>query len=370
MFDSESAIRLPPPILDTGALLSGSATPPGGLSRASSVCGGTTANSTFSIWRECILRVLTSNQGRDKVLKIVQYLIRFHLWFSGVGEVEFGVKRDDSYTRLERNAMSIQNTRRLFRIGRFIAEWIRIRVTILRCSELFLDHSDVQSMVFMQSQMFLDILARLLSIIKSVSDDVLYFSRKEIINPALHEPLERLNPKLFIPVLLIDMYLNFLRMAQYTVDKLMGRKMRHRQSFSLYSRYDINDQRRHSPLPDMPTPMIGPFASPGTGPTLDSPYRSSAPQDPDNEISPHDTFTIEADEPETPTADISLLRRVASLCWRDDMLFWMCMTQAKYSLDLTVGISYAYDLPVSKGIVTLLGLTSGIISTWKICVDA
>jgi len=336
------------------------------------------------LWRTHVLRALSSNQGRDKLLKIAQYILRFHVWLSGISEVEFNKKMDDSYTRSERNAMTIQNTRRLFRVGRFVSEWVRIRVAIMKCSELLIDpNADVYWVLFMQSQMMLDIIARFLSCVKSVLDDVLYFSRKEVINPALHEPLERLNPKLFIPVLLIDMYLNMLRLLQCVLDKITQRRAQHRQSFSVLARYDINDMRRSiDVLPlDLGASMVS--GGPG-GPSLPrvsppskegeacltpipSPPTLLGDAFPPRSINFVGPLSPKPPQPSLPSFPPIKVNQLLSIMYNDPEIYWLCATQMKTSIDLFVGVCYAYDLSVSKGIVTSLGVLSGCLSICKIC---
>ena len=337
-----------------------------------------------------LIQVLSSVPGRDKVFKIIQYAYSFRAWRAGFDEVDFGVRADESYSSYERNAMSIQNTRRLFKIGRFIGEWERIHTALVRCSELL--HYAEQSfsvVVFIQFQMLLDIAARLLGCLKSVLDDVLYFSRIEVLNPVIHRPLERLCPRIGIPVILIDIFLHSLKLAQFIENALSGHRVRHRKSFSLLARYELNAKRKSvsNNLPPMFQTNVltstnwiarqGTATYPLLNFTEQTPPVTSL-HAPQMETPPPMVLEGEVVEFSASETKRAKLERLVKQLWRklkeiavvsvyNREIYWCWLTVVKLCIDLTVGLSYAFHLKgVHRGHITVLAMVSGLLNVCKI----
>ena len=331
------------------------------------------------------LNVLDSVPGRDKVFKIVQYSYSLLAYHKGFHEVDFGVRTDDaSYSRYERNAMSIQNTRRLFKIARFIGEWERIQTALSRCNELVYYAEQSASMVlFVQAQMLLDITARLLGCVKSFLDDVLYFSRIGVLNSTIHRPLERLCPQISLPVIGIDIFLNGLKLLQFIDNASSGHRVRHRKSFSLLARYEINEKRRlaSSMLPAMLSPGVRTaqdWAAGGALPLLRfakdacTPPMRALQRLSEGEVSP---LCLEEELGDSKAARLwdflgRVWRRVAEIArisyWNRE-IFWSWVTLIKLLIDLTVTLSYARPVKwLHRGHITSLAIVSGVLNVCKI----
>jgi hypothetical protein len=166
-----------------------------------------------------VRQVLHTHQGRDKVFKVVQYLVRLLLSFRSEKSQlnwHFVAPKGQEASALENNLTILTNGRRLMRIGRFVAEFVRLRATFRKCSEI--EFSPSRLTTTLQIQMLLDIVARMLSCCKAVMEDIVFFVQKGFLNAALEPKLLRYASVLGLPVLLIDLYLNTLRMAQGIVD--------------------------------------------------------------------------------------------------------------------------------------------------------
>mgnify|MGYP001568391620 FL=1 len=166
-------------------------------------------------------QVLYSHQGRDKMFKVLQYALRLKLFFEGVRYTNTFVADADEtqFTLTERNLMSLTNARRLFKVGRFWSEFIRMQTAIVRCSELmYVDYCNGAVLAFLQFQMVLDILARFMGTLKSVADDVAYAARKGFLHGNIEERANAFALRFVVPTIAIDFFLNLLRVAQCAVD--------------------------------------------------------------------------------------------------------------------------------------------------------
>eukprot|EP00759_Apiculatamorpha_spiralis_P027493 PhF_6_TR30281/c1_g1_i1/m.44434 len=83
-------------------------------------------------------QVLHTHQGRDKMFKCIMYFLRIYMWMKNIKLNFMFIEgaADENFTLVERNYMTIMNSRRLFRLGRFVGEWVRIQVTLLKSSQL------------------------------------------------------------------------------------------------------------------------------------------------------------------------------------------------------------------------------------------
>jgi hypothetical protein len=171
-----------------------------------------------------IRQLLHTHQGRDKLFKVAQYLLRIKMWFEGVNSYSplFSSnlrESSSSLTTAERNLMTIINSRRMFRVGRFVGEFVRLRVTLIKVSEILVAPSNSRlTSLFLQTQMLLDIVARVIMLAKSVMEDVAYTAQKGFLRSNVGERLVPLTIKLSIPVLLVDLLLNTLRLLQGVQD--------------------------------------------------------------------------------------------------------------------------------------------------------
>ena len=168
--------------------------------------------------RSRVRQVLHTHQGRDKVFKVAQYTLRLLLWAESANVNWHFMSRTKgaNATTLEQTLTTLTNGRRMFRIGRFVAEFVRIRATLIKCSEI--QYSPPAIRFTLQLQMLLDIIARALMCVKSVLEDVVFLVQKGLLNRDLEQVLLRHAAKLAVPVLLIDLYLNSIRLAQGVVD--------------------------------------------------------------------------------------------------------------------------------------------------------
>ncbi|KNH03763.1 hypothetical protein XU18_4839 [Perkinsela sp. CCAP 1560/4] len=333
-----------------------------------------------SYWANFLLNVLNNVPGRDKVFKVIQYSYSFRAWREGFQAVDFGALPDAQYSSDDRKAMSIQNTRRLFKIARFVGEWERIQLALLRGSELLhYPEQPVKTMFFIQIQMVLDILARLLSCMKSFLDDILYFSRIGVLGPGVHRPLEKICPRIAIPVIFIDIFLNSLKLIQFIENASTGQCVRHCKSFSLLARYEINEKRK-TVLPVMfhanrltYKNWISHQNTQGY-PLLR--FTKNSPPMEKNQLRQANGMTLQKalSGVSRKRALLVLLqwtwRRIRDLgviSYYNKEILWCWVSLAKFFIDLTVALSYAFQLKcVHRGHVTVLGILSGVLSVCKI----
>lgn len=325
---------------------------------------------------ERVWHLLHTHQGRDKLFKVIMYSLRLVLWFKDIDPnlQFFADARASDFTLAERNLMTIQNTRRLFRTGRFVAEFVRLRVTLLKCSELlYFPSKNLKMALFLQSQMILDIVARVMMVIKTVCEDLAFLARKGFLSSKMEDKIMSLASPFYLPVLLIDLYLNTMRLAQGILDA------QHREHanvdptdptrFSLLAKYDKVDRMRKAQV----------FLSPLL--TGESPSRPR--QVPSV---PSGTSGISEDEPQLqhsfvwvatePAADRDYvlnqggeLKEVDSytrLLWEDFGLHWVCVTQLKILLDMFVCISFLRKWKSWHGPVAICGLLSGFLSVYRV----
>ena len=111
--------------------------------------------------------------------------------------------------------MTTLNTRRLFRVGRFMGEFMRLHVTLIKCADLlYAPTRDWRMSAFVQFQMVVDVVARVLMLIKSVCEDVAFLAQKGFLHTNVADKLLQVSAKCGLPVLAVDFFLNTLRLAQ------------------------------------------------------------------------------------------------------------------------------------------------------------
>ena len=169
-----------------------------------------------------VRQLLHTHQGRDKLFKVLQFTLRVYLWVKGtaIQSLTFIENANSSrFTVAERNYMTVLNCRRMFRIGRFVGEYVRLRVTLIRCSELInAPSTSTAASLFIQLQMIVDFTARILMLIKCICDDIAYISQKGFLHSQVATGVIGLSTRLGPPVLLTDLFLNTLKLVQGTLE--------------------------------------------------------------------------------------------------------------------------------------------------------
>nr|CCC95773.1 unnamed protein product [Trypanosoma congolense IL3000] len=286
-------------------------------------------------------QLLQTHQGRDKLFKVVQYFLRIKLWKDSVSYNISYVPGED-YTAVERNLMTIMNTRRLFRVGRFVGEFVRMRLTLIKCSELVYIPARGGQWVafFIQSQMICDMVARLLMCVKSLCEDIAFLAQKGFLHSNVAEQLISIAFRCTYPVLLIDLFLNTLRLLQGVVDASHRPEEKENQSsadsFSLLSRYDRVDKLRR-----------GIRRSINESKSKEDKQPAKVPKDEEED-------------------NVVLVDSYAELLWKDFELHWIFVTELKLLLDIFVVMIGVRRYENLRGIASIAGLFSGILSVYRV----
>eukprot|EP00796_Vickermania_ingenoplastis_P000652 gene653-369_t len=256
-------------------------------------------------------QLLQTHQGRDKLFKVAQYVLRIKLCCN---DVEFNINyvpgAQEDFSRLEKNLMTIMNSRKLFRVGRFVAEFVRMRVTLIKATELvYVPMQDGKWLAFfIQCQMVMDIVARLLMCVKSFCEDVAFLMQKGFFHNSVAGALMSISYRCGLPVLCIDLCLNTLRLIQGIVDASVGDpgdvSVVPKDSFSLLSKYDRVDKLRRK--------------IEAAGNEAQGAKSSSSEQVDENEV---------------------IVSSYAQLLWTDFELHWIFVTEMKILLDMFVAIA-------------------------------
>lgn len=357
-----------------------------------------------------VRQLLHTHQGRDKLFKVLQYTLRLRLWWSGVDINTTYVDKPGNVTSMERNLMTTVNTRRLFRVGRFVGEFVRLHATLIKCSDLV--YSDVAARgrlmsLFLQLQMVADIVARVLMLIKSVCEDVAYLAQKGFLHTNVAERLLHVSAKCALPVLAVDLALNTLRLAQGVVDaaaptgvvnsqsscassrKATGKPLpRADRSFSLLTEYDTVDKIRRRSSTSTPPPQRSPSdaglvlvpASTATSSrdeldVEEGTGMSTPPVVAQDRQMLNGSFlwdaaqqsSVEVEERWRGNDDSSVVvSSYPMLFWADFELHWMVVTQLKLVLDIFVAMSVLRQWQQWKGGVSVAGFLSGILSVYRV----
>lgn len=288
-------------------------------------------------------QLLQTHQGRDKLFKVAQYLLRIQLWWNSI-EFNANYLPGEEFSRLEKNLMTIINSRRMFRLGRFFGEFVRVRVTLIKASELvYIPVTGGHWMaLFIQCQMLLDILARSLMFVKSLFEDVAYLVQKGFFHSNVANRLIYVATQCGFPVLMIDLFLNSLRLYQGILDAAAPQRPEDnvfsKESFSLLSKYDRVDKlrRKVAAAPESQEPL---------------------------KVIPAGGEVKEVNH--TEDANVVYVDSYAKLLWTDFELHWICVTEAKLLLDIFVVLSHLrqWKLP---GAVSAAGLLSGLCSVYRV----
>jgi len=304
-----------------------------------------------------VKQLLRTHQGRDKLYKVLQYVLRLKLWIAGV-DVNLAFRQDAAqheFTRDERNLMTIVNGRRLFRVGRFVAEFVRMRTTLNLIAQVTADdvRSSSSMAIFLQLQMVADIMARLIMCVKSVCEDIAYMSQKGFLHSNVADAVLRLSVKLAVPVLLVDLLLNTLRLWQ---------GVRHA------SRSGVLHEAKSSASP--PQALLSSCNDESTAQAEDfsllSRYRSFERNRRASIITLPPSAANAAVLQQTHDESVVHVSNYPKLFWLDFELHWVMVTELKLILDLLVAVSLAKGWQSWKGPVSVAGLLSGCLSVYRV----
>ncbi|EPY21927.1 hypothetical protein STCU_04193 [Strigomonas culicis] len=321
-------------------------------------------------------QLLQTHQGRDKLFKVAQYLLRIKLWWSSV---DFNVNYlpGEEFSRLEQNLMTIVNSRRMFRLGRFFGEMVRVRVTLIKASELvYIPISGGQWVaLFIQCQMLLDMVARTLLFIKSFCEDIALLVQKGFFHSNVAGTLIYIGTRCGLPVLLIDLFLNTLRLYQGLLDASASVEVDDKfsfskESFSLLSKYDRVDKLRRK--------LTG----------ANTASKAQTHQNHNSHAAPQKDKLLEGQRGAGPDApqrvdvivgggaanhvhegdedSVVLVDSYAKLLWTDFELHWICVTETKLLLDIFVATSNLRGWKGVQGPVSVAGFFSGLCSIYRV----
>ncbi|EPY28794.1 hypothetical protein AGDE_10279 [Angomonas deanei] len=318
-------------------------------------------------------QLLQTHQGRDKLFKVAQYFLRVRLWWNSV-DFNINYLPGEEFSRLEKNLMTIVNSRRMFKLGRFFAEIVRMHVTLIKASELvYIPVSGSQWVaLFIQSQMILDMIARLLMFVKSLFEDVAFLVQKGFFHGNVAGKLIRIATRCGLPVLCIDLFLNTLRLYQGILDASTTNQNAGEtyalstESFSLLSKYDRVDKLRRK-LAAQASASNGKQTRNDGG--AGAAGRKSTPL-----IKEGNPLTAKASSPDAGEGSseegsedsIVFVDSYAKLLWTDFELHWICVTQTKLLLDIFVATSNFYQWKGVQGPVSIAGFCSGLCSVYRV----
>lgn len=284
-------------------------------------------------------QLLQTHQGRDKLFKVAQYLLRIKLCANDVDfNINYIPEAQEEFTRAEKNLMTIMNSRKLFRVGRFVAEFVRMKVTLIKATELVylpMQHGKWVAF-FIQCQMVMDIIARLLMCVKSFCEDVGFLMQKGFFHSNVAGALMGISYRCGLPVLTIDLCLTTLRLIQGIVDASVvdpeNRSIAPKDSFSLLTKYDRVDKLRRKMATE----------------------HSPGPQE------------NEANGEKKVDENAIIVGSYAQLLWTDFELHWIFVTECKILLDMFVAIA---NFKQWKGVqypVSIAGFFSGLCSIYRV----
>ncbi|EKF30973.1 hypothetical protein MOQ_005201 [Trypanosoma cruzi marinkellei] len=293
-------------------------------------------------------QLLQTHQGRDKLFKVVQYFLRIKLWMDSVS-YNPNYLPGAEFTAVERNLMTIVNTRRLFRVGRFVGEFVRMRLTLIKCSELVYIpvYGGQWIALFIQCQMICDMFARALMCVKSLCEDVAFLTQKGFFNSQVANQLISVSIRCALPVFLIDLFLNTLRLLQGIRDAsqkpVKKELLLSLETFSLLSRYDHVDKLRRRMSKSNPL---------GKGKVDDD-------DDEDEDDEGVQMLEMGAENE-------IIVNSYQELLWKDFELHWIFVTELKLLLDLFVALSNLNQWKGVGGLVSIGGLFSGLLSVYRV----
>lgn len=284
-------------------------------------------------------QLLQTHQGRDKLFKVAQYLLRIKLC---ANDVEFNInyipEAQEEFSRAEMNLMTIMNSRKLFRVGRFVGEFVRMRVTLIKATELvYLPMQNGKWLAFfIQCQMVMDIVARLLMCVKSFCEDVAFLMQKGFFHSSVAGALMGISYRCGLPVLTIDLCLNTLRLIQGIVDASVvdpvNKSIAPKDSFSLLTKYDRVDKLRRK---------------------IAAMQESVEPESP-------------AKSEDNVDDNVVIVGSYAQLLWTDFELHWIFLTECKILLDMFVAIANFRQWKGVQYPVSIAGFFSGLCSIYRV----
>jgi hypothetical protein len=344
-------------------------------------------------------QMLHAHHGRDKLFKVVQYSLRLYLWGRGIeANVAFIPDADDAqFTAAERTLMTITNTRRMFKLFRFVGEFARARLTLARIAALV----DLQrqypprTLAWLQLQMVLDVIARLVMCVKSVLDDLGWAARKGFLHSRWELYILNLAGKLSLPALSIDLFLNTVRLAQGIVDAaapLPSAEQLRRRSSAVASIGAMTSGSRVVPDDDSPTPFSllstydeldrirrdscsqeGVLGVSSRSPVFPSTPGIQSPASLEN-VSSGIAFcgpSIPSGASGAPRQRTLVVHTYHALLWRDVELRWIMLHQIKLILDLIVAGMMVAQVRSSSAMAAtaVCGIASGMISVSRVWVN-
>ncbi|TPP42931.1 Peroxisomal biogenesis factor 11 (PEX11) family protein [Leishmania donovani] len=269
-------------------------------------------------------QLLQTHQGRDKLFKVAQYLLRIRLWWNSV---DFNVNYvpGENFSRMEKNLMTIVNSRRMFRLGRFFGEFVRMRVTLIKASELVYIPVNGGQWGFAIREVLLE--------------DVAFLVQKGFFHSNVAGRLIYVATRCGLPVLTIDLFLNTLRLYQGILDasatESSNEIMFSKDSFSLLSKYDRVDKLRRK-------------------------LASTTDEEKLKEVIKDQQRTANG-----TNENVVYVESYAQLLWTDFELHWICVTEAKLLLDIFVALSGLRGWKL-QGSVSTAGLLSGLCSIYRV----
>lgn len=310
-----------------------------------------------------IKQMLQTHQGRDKLFKVAQYMLRMRLWWNSV-DFNINYLPGEEFSRMEKNLMTIINSRRLFRLGRFFGEFVRIRVTLIKASELvgIPINGGYRIALFVQFQMIVDMLARGLLFVKCFCEDIAFLMQKGFFHSNVAGRLIDIATQCGLPVLCIDLFLNSLRLYQGILDASAPQKADDitfsKDSFSLLSKYDRVDKLRRKVSAQA-------AAAKDVDRRLDSPAKGGAARvaETSREIAILNTGSTDGDDEDSD--DVVFVDSYAKLLWTDFELHWICVTQTKLLLDIFVATSNLNKWNI-QGPISVAGFCSGLCSVYRV----
>lgn len=284
-------------------------------------------------------QLLQTHQGRDKLFKVAQYLLRIKLCANDVDfNINYIPEAQEEFTRAEMNLMTIMNSRKLFRVGRFVAEFVRMRVTLIKATELvYLPMQNGKWLAFfIQCQMVMDIVARLLMCVKSFCEDVAFLMQKGFFHSSVAGALMGISYRCGLPVLTIDLCLNSLRLIQGIVDASVvdpeSKSITPKDSFSLLTKYDRVDKLRRK------------IAARNDALASEAPMKAE----------------------ENVDENAVIVGSYAQLLWTDFELHWIFLTECKILLDMFVAIANFRQWKGVQYPVSIAGFFSGLCSIYRV----
>ncbi len=248
--------------------------------------------------------------------------------------------------------------------------------------------------LFLQLQMVIDIVARVLMLVKSMCEDVAYLAQKGFLHTNVADRLLQISAKCALPVLTVDFALNTLRLAQGMLDaatpadqmaSAVQPSVARDRSFSLLTEYDTVDKirRRGTPAGSTPPPQspsqqditISAVTAASSRDDLESGDDSASPtpkgvspvgQNNSSFLWDNSDAANAEDRRRCDASSIVVVNNYAMLFWADFELHWVFVTELKLLLDIFVALSVLRRWQQWKGVVSIAGFASGLLSVYRV----